>query len=270
MLLVRRSTAAVPAKRAPRMFSIRALSQGQGTSSQKDDIPKVVVFGGNGFVGQNVCQAALLMGADVVSVNRSGAPAGRDKVWKDNVRWVQGDIFKPELYAAELSDATGVVSCVGAFGSNEQMEKICGDATVAATEAAEKAGVENFVFISAAGAQHEHALLAGYWKGKQKAEKAILERFPEGGVILRAPGIYGDRDVGSVTVPLGAWMRPMEMLFSLAPFSALRSASALEAVLTPPVAVENVARVAAAGALGLSPKAGVLLVDDINQIAKEV
>lgn len=59
-------------------------------------------------------------------------------------------------------------------------------------------------------------------------------------------------------------------LFSLAPFSALRSASALEAVLTPPVAVENVARVAAAGALGLSPKAGVLLVDDINQIAKEV
>lgn len=60
------------------------------------------MFGGNGFVGQNVCQAALLMGADVVSVNRSGAPAGRDKVWKDNVRWVQGDIFKPELYAAEV------------------------------------------------------------------------------------------------------------------------------------------------------------------------
>lgn len=38
-----------------------------------------------------------------------------------------------------------------------------------------QAGVENFVFISAAGAQHEHALLRGYWKGKQKAEKAILE-----------------------------------------------------------------------------------------------
>ena len=39
-----------------------------------------------------------------------------------------------------------------------------------------QAGVENFVFISAAGAQHEHALLRGYWKGKLKAEKAILER----------------------------------------------------------------------------------------------
>lgn len=39
---------------------------------------------------------------------------------------------------SQLSGATGVVSCVGAFGSNEQMEKICGDATVTATEAAKK------------------------------------------------------------------------------------------------------------------------------------
>lgn len=37
-------------------------------------------------------------------------------------------------------------------------------------------------------------------------------RFPDGGLILRASGIYGDRDVGAVTVPLGAVMRPMEMV----------------------------------------------------------
>ena len=61
------------------------------------------MFGGNGFVGQNVCQAALLMGADVVSVNRSGPPAGKEKVWKDTVKWVQADIFKPEDYTAEVS-----------------------------------------------------------------------------------------------------------------------------------------------------------------------
>lgn len=61
------------------------------------------MFGGNGFVGQNVCQAALLMGADVVSVNRSGPPGGTEKVWKDAVKWVQADIFKPEDYAAEVS-----------------------------------------------------------------------------------------------------------------------------------------------------------------------
>lgn len=42
------------------------------------------------------------------------------------------------LPPSQLAGATGVVSCVGAFGSNEQMEKICGDATVTATEAAKK------------------------------------------------------------------------------------------------------------------------------------
>ncbi|CAM9731971.1 unnamed protein product [Ectocarpus sp. 8 AP-2014] len=269
MLLVQRSTSLL-VKRLPRALGVRGLSQGQGVAAEKEeeDVPKVIVFGGSGFVGQNVCQAALRMGADVVSVNRSGAPPGKDKAWKDKVRWVQADIFKPEDYAAELSGAAGVVSCVGAFGSDEQMEKICGDATVAATEAAEKADVERFVFISAAGAQHDHPVMKGYWKGKQKAEKAILERFPEGGVVLRAPGIYGDRDVGPVTLPLGALMRPMEMLFNLAPFAAMRSASPLEAMLTPPVAVENVSRVAAAGALGLVP-GGVLLVDDINRLATD-
>lgn len=38
----------------------------------------------------------------------------------------------------QLSGAEGVVSCVGGFGSNEHMEKLCGDATVLATEAAGK------------------------------------------------------------------------------------------------------------------------------------
>lgn len=72
-----------------------------GTRS-RHEMKQVVVFGGNGFVGQNVCQAALHMGADVVSVNRSGPPAGKGKGWKDTVKWVQADIFKPEDYAAEV------------------------------------------------------------------------------------------------------------------------------------------------------------------------
>lgn len=41
-------------------------------------------------------------------------------------------------FCLKLSGAAGVISCVGAFGSDEQMEKICGDATVVATEASEK------------------------------------------------------------------------------------------------------------------------------------
>lgn len=42
------------------------------------------------------------------------------------------------MVLCQLSGATGVISCVGGFGSNEQMEKVCGDATVTAAEVAEK------------------------------------------------------------------------------------------------------------------------------------
>ena len=61
-----------------------------------------------------------------------------------------------------------VVSCVGAFGSNEYMEKVCGDATVEMVHAAKAAKVPNFVFISA----HDYQLpfvLSGYVLGKKCA-----------------------------------------------------------------------------------------------------
>ena len=72
---------------------------------------QVVVFGGNGFVGQSVCQAALRLGAEVVSISRSGAPIGEDKKsWADAVRWVRGDIFKPGNYAPEVWGAYDATS----------------------------------------------------------------------------------------------------------------------------------------------------------------
>ncbi|CAN0454323.1 unnamed protein product, partial [Scytosiphon promiscuus] len=44
----------------------------------------------------------------------------------------------PPRTCHQLSGAAGAVSCVGAFGSNEEMERICGDATVAATVLVDK------------------------------------------------------------------------------------------------------------------------------------
>ncbi|CAM9910135.1 unnamed protein product, partial [Discosporangium mesarthrocarpum] len=90
---------------------------------------QVVVFGGNGFVGQRVCRAAIDLGAEVVSVNRSGPPEVQGE-WVDRVRWVKADIFNPSDYKDELTGARGSVSCVGSFGSDATMERICGDATV--------------------------------------------------------------------------------------------------------------------------------------------
>lgn len=52
-------------------------------------LPKLVVFGGNGYVGSRVCQQGLQMGAAVVSVNRSGRPRNLRGDWLDQVEWVQ-------------------------------------------------------------------------------------------------------------------------------------------------------------------------------------
>ncbi len=61
---------------------------------------------------------------EVVSISRSGKPAGFedenvDLKSKGSVKWHQGDIFKEDEWKDQLKDCDGVISCVGAFGTNE-------------------------------------------------------------------------------------------------------------------------------------------------------
>jgi hypothetical protein len=71
--------------------------------------PKVVVFGGNGYVGSHVCKALLSDGlAAVVSVNRSGQPTSPEwERWWHNVQWVKADVFDPDSWSDALEGATG-------------------------------------------------------------------------------------------------------------------------------------------------------------------
>ena len=50
--------------------------------------PKLLVFGGNGFVGSRVCEEALKTGLDVVSISRSGRPK-LSADWVSSMEWVQ-------------------------------------------------------------------------------------------------------------------------------------------------------------------------------------
>jgi uncharacterized protein YbjT (DUF2867 family) len=81
---------------------------------------KIIVFGGNGYLGQRIVKSALKWGINVVSINRSGEPSNFDAhSYKARVEWLKGDIFQPKQWDSYLSDCSGVISCVGAFGSNE-------------------------------------------------------------------------------------------------------------------------------------------------------
>lgn len=95
-------------------------------SDYKTLTPRLVVFGGSGYVGTRVCEQGLAMGASIVSVSRSGGPPkGVTAAWADRVEWVKGDALDPQApWRALLKGATGVVSTLGAFGSNAFMFKV--------------------------------------------------------------------------------------------------------------------------------------------------
>ncbi|KAJ4838004.1 hypothetical protein Tsubulata_051527 [Turnera subulata] len=50
---------------------------------------RIVVLGGNGFVGSAICKAAVSKGIEAVSLNRSGRPTYPGS-WVDQVTWVPG------------------------------------------------------------------------------------------------------------------------------------------------------------------------------------
>ena len=247
--------------------------------------PRVVVLGGNGFVGSAVCRAALRRlggagaaagdggdGQRVASVSRSGAPAHAE-AWTESVAWHVADASDAEQLAPLLpaGPRSAVISCVGAFGSNAHMERACGDVTIAAAKAAAAAGTEHFVFVSVHDFAFPEAFVRrfGYLNGKRRAEAAVKEHFPDGrGVIVRPGAVYGNRKVyppggGVLEVPLPWVFRPLARSLGgrAADWRAKRRAMAgglapgplatlAELSLTAPVSVEALGESCVAAAMG--------------------
>ncbi|KAI1180203.1 NAD(P)-binding protein [Nemania sp. FL0916] len=81
---------------------------------------RLVVCGGNGFLGSRICQNAVLRGWDVTSISRSGAPkwetvtsSATPPSWSHKVSWERGDILRPATYAPLLKGADFVVHSMG-------------------------------------------------------------------------------------------------------------------------------------------------------------
>lgn len=202
---------------------------------------KLLVLGGNGFVGSHICKEALDRGLTVASLSRTGRSSIQDS-WANSVIWHQGNLFSTDSWKDALKGVTSVISCVGGFGSNSHMYKINGTANINAIRAASEEGVKRFVYISAADFGIANYVLQGYYEGKRAAETELLTRYPYGGIILRPGFIYGTRRVGSMKLPLGVIGSPLEMILQRAkPLSQIPLVGPL---FTPPVNVTAVAKVA--------------------------
>ncbi|KAI4252438.1 MAG: hypothetical protein L6R42_007959 [Xanthoria sp. 1 TBL-2021] len=81
---------------------------------------RIVVCGGNGFLGSRICKSAVSRGWDVTSFSRSGAPnwssitsSPTPPSWSTSVTWEKADMLKPATYKALLKDADAVVHSTG-------------------------------------------------------------------------------------------------------------------------------------------------------------
>jgi len=242
---------------------------------------RIVVIGGNGFVGSHVCQELLSrksagVGTDgqisVVSISRSGMPPKNAGPWVRNVQWLKGDPSSPTTgdFPAALEGAAAVISTVGGFGDRARMVHKNGATNVAAIEAAKARGVPRFVYISAHHFGLPEMLKRGYFEGKLMAEKALQATYKEQGVILR-PGlfIFGSRQVGSVSVPLWILGRPLQWVTNNGVVQrGLLGLPVIGSVLAPllltPVSVEAVACSAVTAALAQpQPSKTIMEVEDI-------
>ncbi|XAR70669.1 hypothetical protein NMG60_11027597 [Bertholletia excelsa] len=231
---------------------------------------RVVVLGGSGFVGSAICKAAVSKGIEVISLSRTGRPSYSDP-WVDQVTWLSGDVFYAN-WDEVLRGAAAVVSTLGGFGSEEQMQRINGEANVVAVTAAKNFGIPKFILISV----HDYnlpsfLLQSGYFTGKRKAESEVLSNYPTTGVVLRPAFIYGKRRVDGFEVPLDLIGEPAErFLNAVENFTKpLNSLPGSDLILAPPISVDDVA-LAVINAVVDDDFFGIFTIEQIKEAAAKV
>ncbi|KAL7160646.1 hypothetical protein ABFS83_01G110500 [Erythranthe nasuta] len=231
---------------------------------------RIVVLGGSGFVGSAICKAAVSKGIEVISLSRSGRPSYSEP-WVDQVNWVTGDVFYAN-WDEVLVGATAVVSTIGGFGSEEQMQRINGEANVVAINSAKEYGIPKFILISV----HDYnlpsfMLSTGYFTGKRKAEAELLSKYPNSGVVLRPGFIYGKRKIDGYEIPLELIGEPLEKFLSAVQnfTKPLNSLPASDLVLAPPLSVNDLA-FAAINAVTDDDFFGVFTIDQIKEAASSI
>lgn len=232
---------------------------------------KLIVFGGNGFVGSQVTRLALSAGWNVVVACRSGAPhpGSLNEPWVRNAQYVAIDALSRSQvfeFLDDHPDTTAIVSSIGLLTTNaREGRRINGDPTINVAAALfERKAIEKLVFVSACDMQPANYVLSGYYQGKRAAERAMLENLGERAVVLRPGMIYGSRALSNgVKLPLGVIGAPLRMVFE--PLQRLVPLS----ILTPPVPVEEVAA-AAVYACGEPAVHGVFDVKQIRTLSRSL
>lgn len=185
---------------------------------------KIVIYGGNGFVGTHVAQILTAQGHEVSAISRSGHKPVHleDQPWAKQVHWLAGDAGDADESLLSLQDV--VISTVGAppiptFSQRAYQQSLDTNGTVNVRlfDAALRAGVNRAVLLGAKIPSVLNRDGFAYAKGKRLAAEAA-EQFAhanEGNsaVVIKPGGLFGKRHTPTgKTIPLDLLLAPVAKL----------------------------------------------------------
>ena len=159
----------------------------------------LLLTGATGLVGSALLRRLVAQGAQVRCLVRDPRRLGAQRV---RVQIALGDLTDPPSFRNALRGVDTVVHLAASIRDQPQgsIEELNGIATWRMVQAAERAGVERFVFFSALGASIHHR--ARFFRAKALAEQAVEEAGLES--IVFAPSI--------VYAPGDPWLTLLERL----------------------------------------------------------
>ena len=171
---------------------------------------KLVVPGGNGFVGQHICRLTVEAGHEVIAFGRSGAPdlTPVRNPWINKVEWHACDIFDVGAWRPLLDGADAVIYCIGTITQDVErgitFDRVNGESAILAADVAAEAGVGTFVKLSV---QDKPPFVSGrFLASMRRPERSIPQQHPElRCVFLRPNLIFGGERPGTGTA--GALMQ---------------------------------------------------------------
>jgi uncharacterized protein YbjT (DUF2867 family) len=130
---------------------------------------RIFISGGTGFVGSNLLRALAGRSLRVLVRDQSRATPEPNA----RIEYVEGDLNRPESLKAAVHGCDIVINLVAIIEEQGEttFDQVIHQGTVNLLEAAKRAGIGRFIFMSALGARHDTKF--PYLEAKWQAEQAV-------------------------------------------------------------------------------------------------